>query len=62
MKGATRPRSPAQSYLPHSTSHLPFATSPCSVVPGDGSRVLVFDVTWTCRRISITDHRLNKEC
>ena len=26
---------------------------------GGGSRVLVFDVT--CRRISITDHPLNKE-
>ena len=38
--------------------HLPFATSPCPVVPGDDSRGLVLDVT--CRRNLITDHRLNK--
>jgi len=39
--------------------HLPFATSPCPVVPGDGSRGLVLDVT--CRRVSITDHRLREK-
>ena len=60
MMGANRPLSPAQTPVVPPALHLPFATSPCPVVPGDGSRVLVFDVT--CRRISITDHRLNKEC
>ena len=52
MKGATRPRSPAQWPVVPPALHLPFATSPCPVVPGDDNRGLVLDVT--CRRVSIS--------